>query len=263
MPTIADAERFYRQYHGAQETGMPKYRRLRGLLEAALRDDFWKVGDRLPTEHAIAEVTSYSLGTVQRAIRELVDSGVLVRIAGRGTFVVKSSQELGEPFVSARFLDDRGEGLLPVYASVLEVHHGQFGARVERALKPMAGEVVCIERIFNVANEFRVFSRFYVDGTRFPKFQRLTQAELNSPNLKLLLMKSYQLAPITHRQTLEFFTIPAGIARHIGCRPGEQGWLQSITGSTEPEVNVYLQELVVPPNKRTMELPDTVLPKAV
>lgn len=47
----------------------------------------WRPGDMLPNEIELAEQFNVSQGTMRRALKMLVDSGVLIRHQGRGTFV--------------------------------------------------------------------------------------------------------------------------------------------------------------------------------
>ena len=45
--------------------------------------------DRLPAEHALADIYGVARPTVRRAIASLVDQGLLVVRHGRGTYVAK------------------------------------------------------------------------------------------------------------------------------------------------------------------------------
>ena len=49
----------------------------------------WTVDEQIPTEHALASLLGMSRGTVKRAIKTLVDEGLLVQIRGKGTFVTR------------------------------------------------------------------------------------------------------------------------------------------------------------------------------
>ncbi len=49
----------------------------------------WGVGEALPSEHELAALLGVARGTVQKAIRTLVDEGLLVQQQGRGTFVTQ------------------------------------------------------------------------------------------------------------------------------------------------------------------------------
>ncbi len=57
------------------------------LIEAYVEEHDLDVGDKLPTEHEIAQMAGVSLITVRRAMTELVQAGFVRREQGRGTFV--------------------------------------------------------------------------------------------------------------------------------------------------------------------------------
>lgn len=70
----------------------------RSLVDAAieqLREQLaagaWQVGDRIPTEHELAEQLQVGRNTVREAIRVLVHAGMLVSRQGEGTFVRSTS----------------------------------------------------------------------------------------------------------------------------------------------------------------------------
>ena len=49
----------------------------------------WNVDEQIPTEHALMDILGMSRGTVKRAIKALVDEGLLVQVRGKGTFVTR------------------------------------------------------------------------------------------------------------------------------------------------------------------------------
>ena len=49
----------------------------------------WGVDDRIPSEHELMDMFDLSRGTVQKAIKILVDEGLLVQQRGRGTYVTQ------------------------------------------------------------------------------------------------------------------------------------------------------------------------------
>src|SRR5512132_3720713 len=77
--------------------GLPKYAQLREMLAAAINSGDWKPGDKMPTEAQLARSTPYSLGTVQKALRALVDDGLVTRTQGSGTFVNEPRQSIDAP----------------------------------------------------------------------------------------------------------------------------------------------------------------------
>ncbi|MFC1410998.1 FadR/GntR family transcriptional regulator [Streptacidiphilus sp. N1-12] len=60
-------------------------------LRAQLSSGAWQVGDRIPTEHELAEQLRVGRNTVREAVRVLVHSGMLQSRQGEGTFVRSTS----------------------------------------------------------------------------------------------------------------------------------------------------------------------------
>jgi GntR family transcriptional regulator len=86
---------------------LPKYARLVSALQDAIADGSALPGDRLPTETAITQAVPYALGTVQKALNELVDQGVLSRHRKTGTFVRDTAAQLDD---ISRFNFERPDG---------------------------------------------------------------------------------------------------------------------------------------------------------
>jgi len=63
----------------------------------------------LPNENALTKMTPLSLGTIQRALRDLAANGLLERRQGAGSFVARSSRLLPYP-LHCRFLNDANDG---------------------------------------------------------------------------------------------------------------------------------------------------------
>ncbi|MEW9517458.1 FadR/GntR family transcriptional regulator [Streptomyces tubercidicus] len=60
-------------------------------LRSQLTGGEWKVGARIPTEHALAEQLQVGRNTVREAVRVLVHAGMLRSRQGEGTFVVSTA----------------------------------------------------------------------------------------------------------------------------------------------------------------------------
>lgn len=250
---------FYARYRGLLSGQGAKYVRLRAMLEAALEDGFWGSEGRLPTEHELARLTGLSLGTIQRVLRELVGRGRLVRTPGRGTFVTPAKYRLDEPFVSARFLNDDGSGLVPIRAQLVSRGRQSGPGEWQRVLAPADRAVFRVERIFDIDGDFSILNRFYLDPVRFPRFAELGAKEFRSTNLRGLLARMYDFPTVTLRQTLRFRRFPIDICRLLQRRPGTTGLLQAVTATIGKGDAVYYVELFIPPNGRAMQLPDATL----
>jgi GntR family transcriptional regulator len=71
----------------------PLYREVKRQLMEALAGGEWKPGDAIPAERRLAERFGISIGTVRRAIDELVAENILIRQQGRGTFVASHNRD--------------------------------------------------------------------------------------------------------------------------------------------------------------------------
>jgi GntR family transcriptional regulator len=67
--------------------GQPLYKEVKLRLTQGLMAGEWRHGQALPSESRLAERFGVSLGTVRKAIDELVAEKILVRQQGRGTYV--------------------------------------------------------------------------------------------------------------------------------------------------------------------------------
>ncbi|MHB8668463.1 MAG: GntR family transcriptional regulator [Burkholderiales bacterium] len=66
---------------------LPLYKEVKRLLTQSLAAGEWQPGVALPSETRLAERFRVSIGTVRKAIDELVAERILVRHQGRGTYV--------------------------------------------------------------------------------------------------------------------------------------------------------------------------------
>ncbi len=229
-----------------------KHAELSASLRAAIRSGQLKVGDRLPTEAQFVATTPYSLGTVQRAIRTLVQEGLVERKPKLGSFVIQSRRMISKPW-HFRFLDSDRKTQLPVYPTVLtRTRIRQRGPWNDY----LTGPLLRIDRLVNVNDEFLAFSRFFVDPARFPVFEQVTLKALDGENLRSLMSSHMRISieRICHRV---FAGRPApGLETHMRVPPDQICTIIEIAASSGARDFVYFHELTVPPSNRRLELAD-------
>lgn len=137
----------------------PLYREVKAALVASLAAGEWPPGEALPSETRLAERFGVSIGTLRKAVDELVAERVLVRQQGRGTFVAThgprrllfhffhivrddGEKELPEPELLA-FERGRAE---PGEAARLAIAAGDRVFRIRNLLK-LGGEPVVLDAI--------------------------------------------------------------------------------------------------------------------
>ena len=73
--------------------GGPIFKEVKRKMLAALAAGEWKPGEAIPAEPRLAERFGIAIGTLRKAIDELVAENVLLRQQGRGTFVATHSRD--------------------------------------------------------------------------------------------------------------------------------------------------------------------------
>jgi GntR family transcriptional regulator len=236
--------------------GVAKYAQLRETLSAAIRGGQWKPGSQLPPERELARLTRFSLGTVQRALRELADEGILVRSQGSGTYVAEGRGGIDAP-LHLRFLGRDGEPtFLPLFPKVLTRKRIDETGPWSEWLRQTGADIVRITRRISVNGEFNLFNRFYFNAATFPRAASAPLATLQGANLKQLLGSEIN-TPVTEiRQRVSFVKFPEEAARAVGVKAGTRGMLleSAARAGREP---LYFLESFIPPNERRLDVSST------
>lgn len=70
-----------------RQSPVPVYYQIKQYIEGLIRNKNLKSGDKIPSEREFTEKFHVSRMTIRQAVMELVNSGVLIRKKGKGTFV--------------------------------------------------------------------------------------------------------------------------------------------------------------------------------
>ena len=253
----------------SRSAGVPKYVHLRNVLAYAIAEGKLAAGAKLPPEEALAEMTGVSLGTVQKALRSLVDDGLVTRKAGMGTFVAVSGKPMHAPLQHCRFLADDGRNALPIYSRVLgrrtvsttEKAGGKASKSAGRKKAEKSGawtahilaeRAICIERIFSIDKQFEVYTHLYLDAQRFPAVETMPLAKFNGVNFKNLLAREFHDAPAKFSETLSVRVFPAHVCKALKQRSGMSGAVIEIVAYDRRGAALYFQDLWIPPNGRKL-----------
>ena len=89
---------------------LPVYRRLENEVKRHIADRRLKRHDRLPSESQLAAEYGVSIGTVRKALNNLVTEKIIYRRHGQGTFGSPRSRKRRIPVVAGRYGADSGLG---------------------------------------------------------------------------------------------------------------------------------------------------------
>jgi GntR family transcriptional regulator len=113
---------------------------IKSRIVRSLSDGRWRHGQAIPSEQALAERYKVSVGTVRRAVSELVAENVLVRRQGSGTYVASHTRDyMLSVFFWIVDQDDRKE--LP-RAELLSYRRARADASAAARLRIAAGAPV-------------------------------------------------------------------------------------------------------------------------
>ena len=77
----------------APAQAMALYEQVKDHISRKIQEGIWRAGDRLPSENELVTQFGISRMTVNRALRELVEQGRIVRVAGVGSFVAEDKPQ--------------------------------------------------------------------------------------------------------------------------------------------------------------------------
>lgn len=132
----------------------PLYERLSDELRERIRTRAWVPRQRIASEHELMESYGLSRGTVRRAIKSLVDEGLLVQRHGQGTYVAEPGvhHPTGERMLSfAASLREQGKNFTTIVLEQLVVPASDQAA-ANLALEP-GTPVLFLRRVRVVADE--------------------------------------------------------------------------------------------------------------
>jgi GntR family transcriptional regulator len=152
---------------------VPLYKDVKRRLTDALTRGEWKPGAAIPAERRLSERFRISVGTVRKAIDELVAENILIRQQGRGTFVATHNRER-EMFYFLHVVPERGTKQYPD-VQLLSFGRGKADSRIAGALGIAAGDGV-----FRIRNLLRLDGiAVIVDDIALPaqRFAGLTERQ--------------------------------------------------------------------------------------
>lgn len=155
------------------DTFMPRretlFEQMSRKLAQMIDSGVWKAGDMLPNETDLADRFNVSPGTARRALKLLVDQGVLVRQQGKGTFVARFDRTPSQ--VLARFvrlIPDANAARLPMRTEQPLFEVGAPTEEAAEALKLMPGEeVIHVQRVHYTDRGPVSFDEFYLNRSVF------------------------------------------------------------------------------------------------
>ncbi len=230
----------------------PKHKIIANHLLAQIEVGTWTPGMQIPSEEQLAIDTGASLGTIRRALGNLVEIGVLERHHGKGTFV-SGARAPERHLRHFRFVAEGSTKLLPVFFRVLDVTETSDRGPWQVALDAPVSSFVRISRLVSVNTEFEIFSEVYLPKDRFAPLLDMAD-KLDGVSIRDLLAERFNAPTLNTRQHMRCAPLPPRVARHIGVSPGQYGMVLTVCGMSYRETPIIWQRVFIPPSDRALEI---------
>jgi GntR family transcriptional regulator len=233
----------------------PKYQLVLDALTDAIHVGEFKPGERIPAESALCAQLSVSLGTVQKALGKLAESGLVVRNRRTGTFVADRSSQASEAWVY-RFRDARTGELQMPFVRVLKVAEDRSRGPWRDLLDTQS--CVRVDRLLWIENDPPAFTSVYFTFEHGRALLDVPLEELHGSS--------------AHRLMVEKFNLPTlRIEHRIGCRPlsldacewlrvagGTTGTIWDVRDFSVADRPILFQRLQMPPGHRPVEINESL-----
>jgi len=147
--------------------GAPLYKELERQMREALASGEWKPGEAIPAERRLAERFDVSIGTIRKAIDELVAANLLIRQQGRGTFVASHNRDR-LLFYFFHVVPESGAKEYPE-VRLLSFMRGRATAREAEELAIAGGEaVIRVRNLLSLGGAPVIIDELALPAARFP-----------------------------------------------------------------------------------------------
>lgn len=194
--------------------GVPKYRQLQQVLEQMIA--MLQPGDPIPPERELEQRFGVSRMTVRQALHQLVLSGHLERMQGRGTFVARPKLE--QVLALTSFSEEMLRRGLRPGGKMLSVRRVAADPLMAECLQLAPGApLVELRRLRLADDEPMALETVYLSAERFPD---LLQADLTDRSLYRWLAERYGVELSHATQTIEATVLASEEARLLNVAPG-------------------------------------------
>ncbi|SDM09153.1 GntR family transcriptional regulator [Modicisalibacter muralis] len=196
----------------------PLYRQIKDLLLERIADGEWPPGTFIPSESALAASYNVSVGTLRKALDELVVDNVVIRRQGKGTAVATHDADRAL-FRFFNIEHHNGERVLPVSRALSRARRRATQAESQDLALAKGAEVIHIRRVRELEGKPILLEDIMLDAERFAALAN--QPEMLPNTLYQLYQKQYG-ATVAHADE-RLIAIAAGAEEvaQLGVEAGE------------------------------------------
>jgi GntR family transcriptional regulator len=197
---------------------LPLYKEVKHLLTQSLAAGEWQPGVALPSETRLAARYRVSIGTVRKAIDDLVAERILVRHQGRGTFV--ASHNARRQLFHFFHIVPAGGGKEQPQSELLSFARARADADSAKRLDIAPGAAVFrIRNLLRLSGRPVVLDHITLAAERFPRLSEKVFRERDS-TIYQLYQERYGINVVRSAERLSAALADRPSARLLGVAPG-------------------------------------------
>jgi GntR family transcriptional regulator len=203
---------------GASGLEMPRFKAVKVAITAALVAGEWKSGEFIPDQARLAKRYAVSIGTLRKAIDELVAEKILVRRQGLGTFVAVHGP-VRNRFHFFHIVDADGSRQLP-RPELLGFARGRADAReAAQLLLEEGARVIRITNLLRLAGEPVVLDTIVIGAAMFADLTE-TRFRNRDSTIYSLYQTRYGINVVRTNEQLRAAAATRAAAKVLGLRAG-------------------------------------------
>jgi len=237
--------------YSEEQENLPKNRKLSESILHLIEEGELKPGDRLPTESDFVKHMPFSLGTIQRALRNLSELGAIKRTKGSGTVVVEKTDEIFNLW-QFRFTDENANSVFPVYSHVISMDLIQEKGPWSDFLGDDESYVRIVREI-DIDHRFTVFSYFYLSNSRFGNIFDFAPSELEGVHFSAVIQRKFGINTIRTNNRVVCSAFPDPICLRLNLPSAARGLICQILGFGSKDSPISFQQVYIPADVDPME----------
>ena len=192
------------------------YKRVKYALTELLRQNKWHHSQAIPSEPLLAVRFQVSVGTIRRAVNELVAENILVREQGRGTFVASHTSDYMLN-VFFRIENYEGKRELP-NSKLLSFEKGKATKSIASTLKLKQREAIYrVRTLLSFKNQPAIVDEICLPVKLFPNLNESYFSDRNG-TLYGLFQQQYGITVLKIHETIEAQSASETLAKLLGIK---------------------------------------------
>jgi DNA-binding GntR family transcriptional regulator len=233
----------------------PKYVRVFDAFTEAIRRGYFKPGERIPAESALCAQLPVSLGTLQKALGRLADTGLVVRNRRTGTFVADRRSQASEAWVY-RFRDARTGDLQLPFVRVLAVAEDNSRGPWRDLLG--VDRYVRVDRLLWIENDPPAFTSVYFKYEHGRVLLDVPIEELHGSSAHRVMVEHFHLPTLRIEHRISCRKLSREACERLQLANGTVGTVWEVSDFSLEDRAILFQRLQMPPGHRPLEIRESL-----